>query len=74
MSIRDLSDEELAARYTEANDELARRRRVAAIPQEISDLAQQGRDAGVDEATMIEAVTREPDPEAGDDSGNDASS
>lgn len=65
MSIRDLTDEELTARYMEANEELARRRRVAAIPQEISDLAQQGRDAGVDESIMVEAITRaveEPDP------------
>lgn len=58
MSIRDLSDEELAVRYIEANEELARRRRVAAIPQEISELTQQGRDAGVDESIMVEAITR----------------
>lgn len=71
MSIRDLTDEELNARYIEANEEIARRRRVAAIPQEISELAQQGREIGVEEATMIEAVTREP--EVGDDHANDAS-
>ena len=61
MSIRDLSDEELNARYTEANEELARRRRVAAIPQEISDLAQQGRDVGVEDAVMVDAITRAPE-------------
>lgn len=65
MSIRDLSDEELNARYIEANEELARRRRLAAIPAEISELAQQGREIGVEEAVMIDAVTRaveEPEP------------
>ncbi|WP_211438911.1 hypothetical protein [Corynebacterium glutamicum] len=61
MSIRDLSDEELNARYIEANDEIARRRRLAAIPAEISELAQQGREIGVEEATMIDAVTRAPE-------------
>lgn len=60
MSIRDLSDEELNARYIEANDEIARRRRLTAIPTEISELAQQGREIGVEEAAMIDAVTRVP--------------
>lgn len=65
MSIRDLTDEELNARYIEANEELARRRRLAAIPAEISELAQQGRDAGVEDSVMVEAITRaveEPEP------------
>lgn len=57
MSIQDLSDEELAARYTEANEELARRRRLNEIPNEISELAQQWRDNGGEENTIIDAVT-----------------
>ncbi|MFW8622528.1 hypothetical protein ACOI1A_01005 [Corynebacterium glutamicum] len=67
MSIRDLSDEELTTRYTEANEELARRRRVAAIPQEISDLAQQGREIGVADSVMVEAITRTPEAPAGEE-------
>lgn len=57
MSIRDLSDEELAARYTEANEELARRRRLNEIPSEISELAQQWRDNGGEESVIVDAVT-----------------
>lgn len=60
MDIKSLSDNELDAHYREANDEIARRRRVAAIPQEISALVQQGREIGVDESAMIDAVTRAP--------------
>lgn len=64
MSIRDLTDEELNARYVEANDELARRRRLAAIPAEISELAQQGREMGIEESTLAEALINAPEAEA----------
>ena len=64
MSIQDLTNEELNARYIEANEELARRRRIAAIPQEISDLAQQGREMGVGESTLAEALINAPEAEA----------
>lgn len=57
MSIRDLSDEELNARYIEANEELARRRRLSEIPSEISELAQQWRDNGGEESVIVDAVT-----------------
>lgn len=64
MSIKNLTDEELNARYIEANDELARRRRLAAIPQEISELAQQGREMGIEESTLAEALINAPDDRA----------
>lgn len=57
MSIRDLSDEELTTRYVEANEELARRRRLNEIPNEISELAQQWRDNGGEENVIVDAVT-----------------
>lgn len=57
MSIHDLSDEELASRYVEANEELARRRRLNEIPNEISELAQQWRDNGGEESEIVDAVT-----------------
>lgn len=57
MSIRDLSDEELTTRYVEANEELARRRRLNEIPNEISDLAQQWRENGGKESVIVDAVT-----------------
>lgn len=69
MDIKSLSDNELDAHYREANDEIARRRRVAAIPQEISALAQQGREIGVDDAVMVEAITRAVEEVPGGEGG-----
>lgn len=57
MNIQDLTDEELTARYVEANEELARRRRLNEIPNEISELAQQWRDNGGEESAIVDAVT-----------------
>lgn len=57
MNIRELTDEELTARYVEANEELARRRRLSEIPTEISELAQQWRDNGGEESAIVDAVT-----------------
>ena len=57
MNIKELSDNELEARYMEANEELARRRRLNEIPSEISELAQQWRDNGGEESTIVDAVT-----------------
>lgn len=57
MSIRDLTDDELTTRYKEANEELARRRRLNEIPTEISELAQQWRDNGGEESVIVDAVT-----------------
>lgn len=57
MNIQDLTDEELNSRYIEANEELARRRRLTEIPNEISELAQQWRDNGGEESTILDAVT-----------------
>lgn len=57
MNIQDLTDEELTARYVEANEELARRRRLSEIPTEISELAQQWRDNGGEESVIVDAVT-----------------
>lgn len=57
MNIQDLTDEELTARYVEANEELARRRRLNEIPTEISELAQQWRDNGGEESAIVDAVT-----------------
>lgn len=55
--IRYLADTELEALYTEVNDELGRRRRKRDIPEQISGLAQEGREIGVDESQLLEAVT-----------------
>ena len=57
MNIQDLTDDELKSRYVEANEELARRRRLSEIPNEISELAQQWRDNGGEESAIVDAVT-----------------
>lgn len=57
MNIQDLTDDELTTRYVEANEELARRRRLNEIPNEISELAQQWRDNGGEESAIVDAVT-----------------
>ena len=55
--LKNLSNEELNAQYRAAAAEINRRYDMERIPQEISDLALQGRGVGVEESAMIDAVT-----------------
>lgn len=52
-----LTDEELNTQYRAYSAELQRRYDMARIPQEITQLATQGREIGVEESAMIDAVT-----------------
>lgn len=52
-----LSTEELHEGYREYSAEINRRHDLQRIPQAIGNLAQQGRDIGLQESAMIDAVT-----------------
>lgn len=54
-----LSDTELHEGYRAYSAEINRRHELRRIPQEISNLAQQGHDIGLEESTMIDAVTNQ---------------
>lgn len=55
-----LSTEELNSQYRAYSAELQRRYDMARIPQEITQLATQGREIGVADSVMVEAITAEP--------------
>lgn len=56
-----LSETALHEGYREYSAEINRRHELQRIPQEIGNLAQQGRELGVEESAMIDAVTRAPE-------------
>lgn len=60
FDLTQISDEELHTRYLAYNDEINRRNEMQRIPQEIGNLAQQGRDIGVSDSVMIEAIKESP--------------
>lgn len=58
-----LSDTALHEGYRAYSAEINRRHELQRIPEQITELATQGRQAGVEERVMVEAVTKHPDPE-----------
>lgn len=56
-----LSDTELHEGYRAYAAEINRRHELQRIPHEIGNLAKQGREIGVEESTMIDAVARVPE-------------
>lgn len=52
-----LPDHEVQEIYLAVSAEITRRHELTRIPGQIATLAQQGREIGVEEATMIDAVT-----------------
>lgn len=66
MSIQDLStmpQEELEAHARAYQGEVQRRIERDRIPLEIEQTAQRGRDMGLTDEIMVDAVTRRPEPE-----------
>lgn len=58
-----LSTRDLHEGYREYSAEINRRHELQRIPEQITELAAQGRQIGVNEQVMIEAVTKHPEPE-----------
>ena len=58
-----LSDNQLHAGYRAYAQEIERRHELRRIPEQITELATQGRQIGVEEQVMVEAVTKHPEPE-----------
>lgn len=61
--VTQLSDAELHKGYREYSAEINRRHEMKRIPEQITELATQGRQAGIDDQTMVAAVTHIRDPE-----------
>lgn len=61
-----LSDTELYEGYREYSAEINRRHELQRIPEQLTELATQGRVIGVDEQVMIHAVTHTPKPDEED--------
>lgn len=55
-----LSETALHERYRAYSAEINRRHELQRIPEQITELATQGRQIGVEESAMIDAVTRAP--------------
>lgn len=53
-----LTDEDVAGYYRAASDEIQRRENLLSIPAQIADLAAQGREIGVTEETLAQAITQ----------------
>lgn len=58
-----LSETELHEGYRAYSAEINRRHELQRIPEQITELATQGRQVGVEEQVMVEAVTKHPEPE-----------
>lgn len=58
-----LSIEKLYEGYHAYAAEINRRHELQRIPEQITELATQGRQIGVDEQVMVEAVTKHPEPD-----------
>ena len=59
-----LSEDQLRAGYRAYAQEIERRHELRRIPEQITELATQGRQIGVEEQVMVEAVTKHPEPES----------
>lgn len=57
-----LSETDLHEGYRAYSAEINRRHELQRIPEQITELATQGRQIGVDEKVMVEAVTKHPEP------------
>lgn len=56
-----LSQKEVEEGYREYSAEINRRHELTRIPEQITELATQGRVIGVEEQAMVDAVTRRPE-------------